>query len=147
MGILTQEGWVCPCNIHFNNHVTDVVRYVWGTLSVLQSMILKGDQRRGVPDSQVSPIIPVKAFLFRITFPNLYSVPPTNCHSVPLGCVVLIADLLCPHQCTSAYSFHPFSSHSLSTHFQSQLYRTICSSISIPSDSNLSTFSAVDFLH
>lgn len=132
-----QEGWVCPCNIYFNGHVIDVMRVVWGTLSYkvwFWKVIREGESL--IP--KCLPSLPWRYFLFLTAFPNLYSVPPTNCHSVPLGCVVLTADLSCPHHSTSAYNFHPIPSHSFSTHFQSQWYQTVSSSRPIPpSSSNL----------
>lgn len=58
-----QEGWVGPWNVYANSHVMGPMREVWVGHTVLQSVILKGDQSRGVAGSQISPITPMKVFL------------------------------------------------------------------------------------
>lgn len=80
MGMLMQVGgWICLLRMCFNSHVIVIMREVWGTLSYT-AWFWKGVEKGSLWFPNIHHHF--HEDISHITFPNLYSIPATNCHSI-----------------------------------------------------------------
>lgn len=139
-------GWVGPWNMYFNSHVIVVVRELCGAPSY-KVWFWKVIKERASLIPKYAPPFPQRYFYFLwLSLYLLYSVPPTNSHSVPLGRVVLTFNLSCPRTSPQPTISIPFWVI-LFLHALSHSSTNYCSPMPIPSSSDLLTSFTSHFLH